>query len=331
MGSLQVSELLCLNPEYSTTRRVSQVSRLPRETPGADSDSKLFLPPHPERKGEGGLRTQGYVKVAAGIDEDAAKGGDRESRHPLVTVITVVFNGAKTLEQAILSVITRDYDNLEFLIIDGGSTDGTLGIIRKYDHAIDYWVSEPDNGIYDAMNKALDVALGDRIYFLGCDDLLVNDLRNFAPLFGRRDVLYYGDVYMIHRHRLYDGAFSGLKLAVRNICQQAIFYPREVFEKYRFDTRYRTLADYHLNMSCYADPGLSLTYVPELVAIYNDVSGASASRLDEVLDKNRNRLTRQYFPTSIYLYFRLYGAMRRLLELLGLKEAVKTALRKLAA
>lgn len=326
-----MSEMLCLNPEYSTTRRISRVSRLPRETPSADAARKLFLPPHPQRKAEGGLRTRGYVKAAAGIDDDAATGSDHESWRPLVTVITVVLNGAKTLEQAIISVITRSYDNIEFVIIDGGSTDGTLDIIKKYDHAIDYWVSEPDNGIYDAMNKALDVALGDRIYFLGCDDLLVNDLRNIVPLFRNRDVLYYGDVYLIHRHRLYDGAFSGFKLVVRNICQQAIFYPRSVFEKYRFDTRYQTLADYHFNMSCYADRDFSLTYVPELVAIYNDTSGASSSRVDDVLEKNRLRLARQYFPTSIYLYFRLHGAMRRLLGFLGLKGVVKAALRKLSA
>ncbi|HVI72661.1 MAG TPA: glycosyltransferase family 2 protein, partial [Pyrinomonadaceae bacterium] len=263
-----MSEPFCLNPDYSTTRRISRVSRPAREIPDTDFTRKLFLSPRPERKGEGGLRTRGYVKVAADTP-DAATGSSEEIRYPLVTVITVVFNGAKTLEQAILSVITRSYDNIEFIIIDGGSTDGTLDIIRKYEHAIDYWVSEPDKGTYDAMNKALDVALGERIYFLGCDDLLVNNLRDIAPLFRNRDVLYYGDVYMIHRHRLYDGAFNGCKLVVRNICQQAIFYPRAVFEKYRFDTRYQTLADYHLNMSCYADPNLSLTYVPELVAIYN--------------------------------------------------------------
>jgi hypothetical protein len=320
-----VSELFCPNPEYSTTRRLIQVSRLDREIRDADYTRRLFLSPHPERKGEGGLRTRGYVKAAAGTLDDAT------GSHPLVTIITVVFNGAKTLEQAIISVITRSYDNIEFIIIDGGSTDGTLDIIRKYDHAIDYWVSEPDKGTYDAMNKALDVALGDRIYFLGCDDFLVNDLRDIAPLFGNRNVLYYGDVYMIHQGRLYDGAFNGLKLVVRNICQQAIFYPRGVFEKYRFDTRYRTWADYHLNISCYADPGLSLTYVPELVAIYDDSSGASSTSVDDALEEDRNRLARQYFPTSIYIYFRVHRLLRRLLGFLGIKELVKTALRRISA
>ena len=65
--------------------------------------------------------------------------------HPLITVITVVFNGAQTLEQTILSVINQSYDNIEYIIIDGGSTDGTQDILQQYDYAIDYWVSEPDN------------------------------------------------------------------------------------------------------------------------------------------------------------------------------------------
>jgi len=326
-----VSEPSCLNPDYSTTRRVSHLSQTDREIPGASLSRKLLLSPHPARKAEGGLRTRGYFKVAAGIAGDASAERGDEGPHPLVTVITVVFNGAKTLEQAIISVITRGYDNIEYLIVDGGSTDGTLDIIKKYEHAIDYWVSEPDEGTYDAMNKALDIALGDRIYFLGCDDLLVNDMRGIAPLFSKRDALYYGDVYMIHQHRLYDGAFNGFKLVVRNICQQAIFYPRCVFDKYRFDTRYQTLADYHLNIRCYADPDFALTYIPELVAIYNDASGASSTRIDDVLEKDRNRLARQYFPTSVYLYFRAHGVLRRLLGFLGLKRLVKTALRKLSA
>ena len=326
-----MSELFCLNPEYSTTRRISHVSRLVREVPDADFTKKLLLSPHPERKGEGGLRTHGYIKTAAGTAHDASTSGGHESRYPLVTVITVVLNGAKTLEQTIISVITRSYDNIEYIIIDGGSTDGTLDIIKKYDHAIDYWVSEPDKGTYDAMNKALDVAFGDRIYFLGSDDILVSNLRDIALLFGNAGVIYYGDVYMIHRHRLYDGAFNGFKLVVKNICQQAIFYPRGVFQKYRFDTRYQTLADYHLNISCYADPDLSLTYVPELVAIYNDSSGASSARIDDVLAKDRNRLAKQYFPRSVYVYFRVHRILSRLLDYLGIKGVVKAALRKMSA
>jgi len=72
---------------------------------------------------------------------------------PLISIVTVVFNGAKTLEQTIQSVISQPYQNKEYIIIDGGSNDGTLELIRKYEASLAYWISEPDHGIFDAMNK----------------------------------------------------------------------------------------------------------------------------------------------------------------------------------
>ena len=91
---------------------------------------------------------------------------------PLITVITVVYNGVETLEDTIRSVIEQTYNNVEHIIIDGGSTDGTLDILRKYDGEIDYWLSEKDAGIYDAMNKGIALANGDYIGMLNADDFL---------------------------------------------------------------------------------------------------------------------------------------------------------------
>lgn len=110
---------------------------------------------------------------------------------PLITVVTVVFNGEEFLEETILSVINQTYDNVEYIIIDGGSTDGTLDIIKKYEHAIDYWVSEKDRGIYDAMNKGVELATGEWINFMNADDFFASkyiiqkvkdNLRNISPL-----------------------------------------------------------------------------------------------------------------------------------------------------
>ena len=89
---------------------------------------------------------------------------------PLISIITVVYNGEKYLKQTIQSVIDQTYKNIEYIIIDGGSTDGTIDIIRDYEEHISYWVSEPDNGLYDAMNKGINTANGELIGMINSDD-----------------------------------------------------------------------------------------------------------------------------------------------------------------
>ncbi len=149
----------CLDPKYSTTRRVSKARPVIENKPEDKFETVLFLPEGEGRQGEGGLRTQGYFKKS-------------EPDKPLITVITVVFNGEQFLEETILSVINQTYDNVEYIIIDGGSTDGTLDIIKKYEERIDYWVSERDEGIYGAMNKGGWLSLGIFIAYVNADDFL---------------------------------------------------------------------------------------------------------------------------------------------------------------
>lgn len=152
-----MSEIICLDEKYSTTRCVTKEKPKIIKNPEDKFETLLFLPPGEGRKGKGGLRTKGYFKKSY-------------EGKPLISVITVVFNGEKYLEETILSVLNQTYDNVEYIIIDGGSTDGTLHIIKKYEHAIDYWVSERDKGIYDAWNKGVKTSNGNWISFLGCGD-----------------------------------------------------------------------------------------------------------------------------------------------------------------
>jgi glycosyltransferase involved in cell wall biosynthesis len=170
--------------------------------PGDKFETMLFLPPNPQRKAEGGLRTKGFFKFSYKLVEDVWYICDLDGNPvisapedlqnkirlyvssqsklitylPLITVITVVLNGEKTLEETIKSVISQNYPNVEYIIIDGGSKDGTLDIIKKYEDYIDYWVSEPDEGIYDAMNKGISISFGEWLNMLNSGDLYYNSM-----------------------------------------------------------------------------------------------------------------------------------------------------------
>lgn len=115
----------------------------------------------PGEKLEGGLRTKQIYKQSL-------------PGKPLITVVTVVFNGAGTISETIKSVLSQSYDNVEYIVVDGGSDDGTVEIVKKYQHAIDYWVSAKDGGIYDAMNKGIALARGDYVGMLNADDFFAH-------------------------------------------------------------------------------------------------------------------------------------------------------------
>ena len=106
---------------------------------------------------------------------------------PLISIITAVYNGEKHLEQTIQSIINQTYHNIEYIIIDGGSTDGTLDIIEKYKDKLSYWISEKDEGISDAFNKGVKAANGDYINFQGdgdgfiADDVIEKVFHNIDP------------------------------------------------------------------------------------------------------------------------------------------------------
>src|SRR5438105_14705 len=89
---------------------------------------------------------------------------------PRISIITVVYNNVANIEVTILSILNQTYKNIEYIVIDGGSTDGTLDVIKKYKDKISFWVSEKDNGIYDAMNKGIKVATGEWINFINSGD-----------------------------------------------------------------------------------------------------------------------------------------------------------------
>lgn len=91
---------------------------------------------------------------------------------PTFSIITITYNAVRLVEQTLLNVLSQSYPNIEYIVIDGGSTDGTVDIIKQYESGLAYWVSEPDKGIYDAMNKGLQKATGDYVWFINAGDSL---------------------------------------------------------------------------------------------------------------------------------------------------------------
>jgi glycosyltransferase involved in cell wall biosynthesis len=257
-------------------------------------------------------RTEYPSGAAMQLDHASTSGGKRLSApisldSPLFTVVTVVFNGEKDLESSILSVLNQSYRNVEYIIIDGGSTDGTLDILRRYEDAIDYWVSEPDNGIYDAMNKAIRLARGKWVYFLGSDDTLRNCLEIVAGHLKDERTIYFGTVHTSGIKPITQTPLLPWQLLRRNICQQAIFYPRALFEWRTFDLRYRILADWEFNMRCYSSPHFGFQYIPVVVANYNNLTGISSVSIDEQFRFDQADIIRECLPAACYVWHRIKG------------------------
>ncbi len=167
-----------------------------------------------------------------------------------ITVITVCYNSVKTIEKTIRSVIAQNYDDLEYIIIDGGSVDGTLDIIEKYKDKISLYISEPDNGIYDAMNKGLERATGDIFAFLNGDDYYSdNVLKGVNQYFETSNAdLVSGNIYLcangISRKAIFDKSNREKMFFETIYPHPALFAKKELYIKYGgFDMSYQIAAD----------------------------------------------------------------------------------------
>lgn len=202
---------------------------------------------------------------------------------PLISVITVVRDGAAHLREAIGSVLGQSWPNTEYIIIDGYSTDGTLDIIRSYDRKIDYWVSEPDNGIFDAMNKGVALAQGELIGLLNADDWYEpGALEAAATAYRaeRKQGIYFGDKYLVHVDLGLKYEFRGSLEFWRGmtICHQAMFVHREVYDRLGYyDQTYQLAADFDFFVRA-VRCGIPFIRLDRFVVNFRD-GGASAQAL----------------------------------------------------
>ena len=214
-----------------------------------------------------------------------------------ISVITAVFNGCETIKDTLDSVLDQTHPHVELIVVDGGSTDGTLGIVERCRDRIAVLVSERDDGIYDALNKGLALATGDVVGFLHSDDVLARPdvLALIAAAFDDEAVdAVYGDLVYVYRtdmrkviRRWRAGEFSPSRLSWGWMPPHPTFYVRrQVYERWgRFDTRLRIAADYDCMLRILSRGRVNPRYIPE-VLVRMRTGGLSNRSVKNILRKS---------------------------------------------
>jgi len=198
-----------------------------------------------------------------------------------VSIVTVCYNAVSTVEYTIKSVLSQKYSDYEYIIIDGGSTDGTVEIIKKYSDRLAYWVSEPDNGIYDAMNKSIKYATGQWVNFMNAGDSFADDdvLRN---VFERNTIssdikIIGGHTNLVYANRTELLKSSGADYTPYGIpfCHQSCFVKiNDAHYQWQFSDKYRYAADYKIMYDTYFAYGVSAFLVVDIVIANYQMEGS---------------------------------------------------------
>jgi glycosyltransferase involved in cell wall biosynthesis len=245
---------------------------------------------------EGGLRIAGLTKRHL-------------NGNPLISVITVVYNGETTLERTVQSVIGQTYENMEYILVDGNSKDATLDIIKKYAGSIEYWISEADNGIYDAMNKGIALASGDYIAILSSGDWYEPETCSIVAerIRGTKNDVYYGMIRMIDP----DGTLLSVRgntidyIGMEMIAHPTCFISKEVYSRKRYETKYCSSSDYDFILQLVHE-GRSFSFIEKVMT--NFLTGGMSSNIignietNKILFFHKRRGRIAFYLRSIYFF-----------------------------
>lgn len=207
-----------------------------------------------------------------------------------ISIITVVWNNVKTIRDAIESVLNQTYENIEYIVIDGASTDGTVEIVKSYGQRIDKFISEKDKGLYDAMNKGIRLSTGDIVGILNSDDFYINEfvIEKIVKMFEEKRIdSVYADLVFVKPENLnkivryYDSSYFNPKRFAYGWmpAHPTFFVKKEIYEKYGvFKTDYKIAADYELLTRFLAKNKISYSYIKEPI-VKMRIGGASTSGL----------------------------------------------------
>lgn len=236
---------------------------------------------------------------------DARPGEDKKI---LISIIIATYNAQAHLAECLQSITAQTEKNIEVVIVDGASVDNTIQIIKESNYGNIIWKSEPDKGIYDALNKGTKMAKGKWLYFLGADDRLLPGFSEMASKLIDEHTIYYGNTEPSYHgdnkpdYELLSGKFSNYRLAKYCINHQAILYPAKVFQQYKYDLKYKVFADYALSIQLWGNPNFKKQFYPIVIASYN-MAGFSSTINDVQFKKDKPGLIKKYMGWLIYVRF----------------------------
>lgn len=246
-----------------------------------------------------------------------------------ISIITVVYNNCKTISDTIQSVLSQKYNDIEYIVIDGESTDGTIDIIEKYDKYIDIIVSEKDEGIYDAINKGIKVASGDIIGLLHSDDVFTSDqvISRVGHTFYDLNIdSTYGDLIYVDKNnsdkiirKWRSGKYDRNKFLYGWMPPHPTFFvKRNMFEKYGFyDLSFRSAADYELMLRFLFKYQISSYYIPEILVKMRIGGKSNESIRNRLIANGQDHRAWQKNELSPRFYTRYLKPLHKITQFIG--------------
>lgn len=240
-------------------------------------------------------------------------------QQPTFSIITVTYNASRWVERTLLNVLSQSYPNIEYIVIDGGSTDGTAEIIRQYESGLAYWISEPDKGIYDAMNKGLRKATGDYVWFINAGDTLPTSdtVQSVAARVMKKKVLpdiIYGETNLVDEAGRLLGARrlkAPRKLSWKSfrmgmlVCHQAFIPKRSIAPQY--DSQYRYSADFDWCIRCMKQ---ARTFCNTRLVLSNFLEGGTSTTQRKASLKERYAIMCHYYGSFVTIVLHGWFAVR---------------------
>ena len=220
-----------------------------------------------------------------------------------VSIITACYNSQETIEETLRSIAKQTYKNIEYIIVDGNSTDKTLELIENYKYCITKLISEPDTGVYNAMNKGIKTATGDLLFFLNADDVFINEnvVEQFAEEAQKTSAgLLLGNILLLNRytgemyyedHKIVDK----IRLMTSTIFHPATFFRKEVFEKYDiYNENNKIASDYEWYLNYFQNGG-NYKYIDFPISIFSLGGLSSNEKYRKIHTKERKEIMGKYF------------------------------------